>query len=232
MKITRRPLDLDSLAYSREFDVPRSVGCHLMQVVDYIGKTSGIEKKYKGDVDLEPFATAGFIWEHVMSREDKLEHAMSVEALRVEMHFKAGLTFPGEMAYCRRCDDVMTGGMYAIDHSKRRGHKLLFFTPDGLEIFPEYAYHEWKFSWKSSKKSHPDVLNSNSGIWRWPVQCMFNCFGLETLLTKLTVLHCHGDYKPGPPTPEPFEIRMEFTKKEISRNTSMVITNARNQGWI
>lgn len=224
MKITRTPLDLNSLSYSREFDVDRSTGIHLMEIVEYIAKTSGIEKPHTGGVKLENFATPGFLWEHVMSRVDKLEHALSVEAMRMEMTHRSNLLFPGELYWCRECDEVMTGGRHAQGHSKSRGHLGVYFTPDAYDYVAD-QYVEWKLTWKSSKRSEPSKLDSKNGIWRWPVQCMFNCYGLGTTKAKIIALHIMGEYMPGMPEPQPYEIELEFTQQELRRNKMMIAAN-------
>lgn len=233
MLITRKRLNLNSLAYSREFDIDRSAGVHLMSVVDWIGQTSHVEKKHSGSLDLEPYASAGFLWEHVMSRADKLSHALSVEAMRMYMFHRPYLTFPGEQFWCKQCDRCMPGGKRARIHCRRRGHRGIFFTPDAFDT-RHRRYVEWKFTWKSSARSHPSALDSSQGIWRWPVQCMFNCMGLGTRRAKLIALHCNGDYKyrNGPPQPQAYSIYMTFTKREIQRTKDMIVGNAENEGWI
>jgi hypothetical protein len=251
MLITRKKLKLNSLAYSREFDIDRSTGIHLMTIVDHIGQWSGVEKRRlpaptpvqrvatklitgrspKPAIDLEPYATVGYIWEHVMTRADKLEHAMSVEAMRIMMLNKPSLVFPGEQFWCKQCDRCMQGGRRARRHCRKRGHRGIYFTPDAYD-YVNRQYVEWKFTWKSSRRSHPRVLDSAQGIWRWPVQCMFNCYGLGVTEARLIALHSNGDYSPGLPTPEPYEITMKFTERELLRNKRMIVVNAENEGWI
>lgn len=231
MKITRRPLNLDSLSYSREWFVKRSMGCHLMSVVEYIAKTTRIEKAYGKVTNLDDFAVAGFLWEHVMGRAEKLEHAMSIEALRMYMTHRPELSYPGERLWCKQCNMFMKGGKTGRKHCRVEGHRGIFFTPDAYDT-NDRAYVEWKFTWKSSNRSHPSVLNSPKGIWRWPVQCMFNAYGLGTNKAKLIALHCMGDYRKGMPKPRPYEITLEFTDRELRRNHQMIVHNASSLGWI
>lgn len=207
-----------------------------MTIVEYIAKTGGIEKEYKsaeegGANNLDNFATAGFLWEHVMSRTERLEHALSREAVQMELVHNPNLLSPGEMFWCRQCDRFMTGGRHAQRHCRSKKHTGIYFTPDALD-FMEQAYVEWKFTWRSSKRSHPDVLDSTNGVWRWPVQCMFNSLGLEVNKSKLVVLHCCGDYGVGLKEPEPFNILLEFTDNELERNKQMIVDNAIDLGWI
>lgn len=232
MKITRTPLDLNALSYSREWDVERSTGVHLMPIVTYIGQTLGLEKKYDEDpLGLDNWSTAGFLWEHVMAREEKLEHALSVEALRMHLQTRKELVFPGEMYWCRQCDRVMTGGLHAQKHARRRRHTGIYSTPDAYD-FVHDQYVEWKFTWKSSRRSEPETLNTAQGIWKWPVQCMWNCMTLNITSAKLIALHCNGSYVSGLNKPEPYEVVMEFTEREIRRNKAMIVNNAVSMGWI
>lgn len=232
MKITRTKLNLNSLAYSREFDVERSVGCHLMQVVDYIGQTSGMEKKRGNEiVNLDPFAVVGFVWEHCMTRAEQIEHALSVEALRVYMTPKKSLSFPGEQLWCRQCNKFIPGGESGREHCKTRKHTGIFFTPDAFDkVTREYV--EWKATWKSSNSSHPAKLNTAKGIWRWPVQCQFNALGLGVTKARLIALHVMGAYGYGMPKPQPYVIRMEFTDRELRRTKDMIVSNSIEMGWI
>jgi hypothetical protein len=232
MKITRTPIDINALSYSREWNVDRSTGVHLMSIVEYIAKVGGIEKAYDNSVvNLDNFAVAGYLWEHVMSREEQLDHAMSLEALRMHMTQRKELLFPGEMFWCADCDRVMTGGRHGQEHARKKGHRGIYSTPDAYD-YVDSAYVEWKFTWKSSKRSAPDVLHSSAGVWRWPVQCMWNCMTLGCTTAKLVVLHCNGDYSKGLNEPEPYEIRLEFSDREILRNKRMIVSNARDMKWI
>lgn len=244
MKITRRPLPLQSALYSREFDVERSAGCHLMEIVTYIAQSTGIEKKHSPELVpfLDRLAFPGFIWEHFVSRaEDKhmkrlqhsvefFEHAFAVEAMRMEMLHRPELVFPGEMFYCVQCDDVMTGGQYAREHCATRKHKGIFSTPDALNVRRE-RYAEWKFTWKSANQTSDDGMDGD-GVWRWPVQCMWNCMTLDVKGAEMKTFFCNGDYTPGPPKPLAFEFDLDFDDREIRRNTAMIITTAKKLGRI
>lgn len=237
MKISRTPLSMNSLAYSREWDVPRSAGVHLMSVVGYIAQEGGLEKKHTekredgSAINLDDFAIGGFLWEHVMSREEQLEHAMSVEAIRMDMQHRSNLSFPGEMFWCHGCDKVMKGRRLARKHCRRTGHRGIFSTPDAYDHV-EHAYVEWKFTWKSSRRSVPAVLPSHRGIWRWPAQCAWNCMTLGTNKAYMIVCHVSGSYQKGMPKPEPYRIDIEFTDKEIRRYKNIIVTNAEEVGWL
>lgn len=229
MKITRRDLDIRSAIYSREFDVERSAGCHLMEVVTRIEKTT-IDKRKREELSeqtLERLRAAGFLWEHVMSRTERFEHAFSVEAIRTEVTLNPDLYFPGELAYCPDCDDVMVGGQVAKEHARSTGHKLLFFTLDAINTARERT-REWKFTWMSAGKTGPDHMN---GIWKWPVQNMFYTWGVRLMGGELQAAFACGDYK-FPMFLQTYEFDLDYTERELENNARMIVSHARKWGMI
>lgn len=232
MIIQRRKINLDCEVYSREFNVPRSKGCHLSSVIEYVANALGYgEKKRKdaGKFDIDKWATSGFIWESVMSRSDKLEHAFSVEAVRLFMTNKPHIVFPGEKFWCKQCDKFMSGLRVAKRHIKATKHKGIFSTPDAYNTVAR-AYVEWKFTKKSSRRTQPEVINTKDGIWRFHIQCAWNCMSLGTKVAKLIVMHIDGDWKSF--EPEPYEITIKFKQSELDKIKQMIVINAEDLGLI
>jgi hypothetical protein len=237
MKITRRPIVLSAEKYSREYGIERSIGCHLMTVVERMierhpkmagGKKVDKGRYHDGEPTTEALRTSGFVWERVMSAE--FQH----------LHPKADLIFPGEMLWCMNCDDVLQGGNIGRDHCQSRRHKGIFFTPDYfINGYPTPSAHtvgEHKWTWLTSKRSDPERLPNPDGIWKWPVQLMWGAWAFDTLYGHIEAMHCHGDYVEynawGAPDPEAFEIDLEFTKREVEQNRVMIVTNAKAEGLL
>lgn len=222
MKVVREPLIIDSREYSREFDIERSIGCHLMVVVEHIKRTAGIGKQFKDDYEeqeKERLRTPGFIWERVMS-----EHSR-------RMVGEEGLAFPGEMMYCVKCDDVFPGGRPAREHLRSRKHKGIFFTPDAVMQPPHYRYGalEWKYTWKSSRRTGNDHIND---IWEWPVQLGWNTHMIGSDYGEVLAMFAQGDYSSGRPRMEPYRFRLEWDSRELERNKAMIISAAKSEGWV
>lgn len=239
MKITRRPLSLNSKVYSREFSVERSVGCHLMPIVERIEQSIDPKRREQmNDETREALFTVGFLWEHVMARPDaeagygpgqrQLEHAFSVEAIRLELLTDPDLLFPGEMVYCVDCDDVMPGGEIGRDHCKSRGHKGIYFTVDGLNTRTERV-REWKATWMSSSRTGPAHMD---GIWKWPVQNMFYCKGVGLTGGELQALFMVGDHRTHPPFAVPYEFDLDYTERDLENNWRMIVSHARKWGMV
>jgi hypothetical protein len=260
--IRRRPLVLESRLYSREHDVDRSTGCHLMEVVNYMDKAMG-NSRYTAALSertMEALAACGFTWEHVCARTDQLEDALSLEAMRMEFVQRPELLFPGEMFWCQQCDDVMDGGDYARDHcltrsgsgydrmgkpkglhSRRLGAKLdrrhngIYFTPDAVNV-DRSRVAEFKFTWVSSSRTGPDHMD---GIWKWPVQNMSYTWGMGGWPAgykggELRAVFVVGDFKQGTyePFPESYEFDLDYEQRELEMNWSMVVANGRAMGLL
>lgn len=239
MKITRRPLTLNSKIYSREFDVERSIGCHLMPIVERIEQSIDPKRREQMDESTrEAMFTTGFLWEHVMARPDveagygpqqrQLEHAFSVEAIRMELLTDPDLLFPGEMAFCVECDCVMPGGEIARDHCKSRKHRAIFFTVDGLRVSRQRV-REWKATWMSSGRTGTTHMD---GIWKWPVQNMFYCWGTGMMGGELQALFMVGDHRTRPPFGVPYEFDLDYGQQELDNNARMIVSHARKWGMV
>lgn len=234
MKIKITPLDLSAERYSREHGVERSMGCHLMAVVERIlerqpelaGRSKKLDKGkyYDGEPTTEALRAAGFTWERAMSAEFH------------EYHPDEELVFPGEMLWCEDCDDVLPGGDIGREHCRTTGHKGIWFTPDYLIGGQRIVVGEWKWTWLSANRCTEDKLPTPAGVWKWPVQLMWGCFGFGTVYGHIEAMFCVGDYKEygyyGEPKPIGKHIDIEFTEKEIARNRTMIITNARAEGML
>lgn len=252
MKIERVPLILNSSRYSREHGVERSLGAHVSTVIELLKRVHQPGKSYGdgefSEQDLERLRALGFIWERTMIEEDderqrvfeavldpvereaRWEEAISAHAREVVSD--PGLDFPGEGMYCDTCDMAILGNRKAArDHCKTRGHKGLFFTPDGIMIQPRYRYgvKEWKLTGRSAARTGVDHMND---IWEWPVQTMFYCDMYETNYTEIDAMFARGDYSTRKPQMFPYRFKIEYEERELHRNRVMLLSAARSEGLI
>lgn len=228
MKIIRRPLELRSQLYSREYGVDRSIGCHVSTIIAHVDKALGNSRYSNNKVTermLETMASCGFAWEHVISRTEQLEDGLSLEAMRMEFVHRPELIFPGELFWCQQCDSVLQGGPAATDHCRSRKHNGIFFTVDGINV-PRKRVAEFKFTWVSSSRTGVDHMD---GIWKWPAQNMAYCWGTEYLGGELKAVFVVGDYKQSTyePFPEAFEFDLDYSQRELDDHWSLLVNNAR-----
>lgn len=218
MKVTRSDLILDSKTFSREYEVPRSGGLHLMGIVDRIVR-AGQPQSYDDwpEQQLEGLRTPGFIWERVMS-----QHAYDVRKQRI--------IEPGEMFWCYQCDAPFVNG---LQHSAAYKHVGIYSTVDYIvteqEKKPCCIVGEWKYSWKSSNRTGPEHCD---GIPSWTLQLMWHAMVFDTLQAQTQVLFCRGDYSPGPPRVDAYLFEYEFTPKDIEKNKIRIISNSRAEGLL
>lgn len=228
MLVKRTELKLQATAYSRDWDVERSIGCHLMQVVSAI--RPAMDPTYKvspySEEDLENFSLPGFLWEHVMDRAEQLEHALSYEAIQQEKRMRRELIFPGEMFWCRKHDDIMLGYQIAYDHCKTHNCKGIFWTPDAHDSV-RWRPVEWKVTWVSANRTSETSME----IWKYLTQTMWQAWGLESNGAEVNACFVNGDYS-YPLTPKTYRFDIDYTPKELSNNHSMIVSNAIAKGWI
>lgn len=95
-------------------------------------------------------------------------------------------------------------------------------TPDLLDA-EEWAVHEMKLTWMSSKHHH-----EGPKMWKYWVQLMAYCYMLETLVGYLHVCNVNGDYTYISPGGDPtYRVyRAEFTKQELADNWKMLLNHA------
>lgn len=218
MRVQRYDLSITSSLYSREASIPRSEGCHLMQVVERIIAREEKRKSY-GDYDeakLERLRAVGFVWERVMG-----EHA------RV-MYPDQDVIEIGEQFWCYQCDTTMPGHDVAATHCSTRGHRGIYFTTDRL-IVPEIRVLDHKFTWMSSKRTGEDHLD---GIQKWIYQLGWYCMGNDTEKGRIEAMFCHGDYSPGPPDVHAYRFDIEYSKRDLDRNKTMIVSNAVAEGLL
>lgn len=229
MQIIREPLLLEANMYSAEWDVPRSVGCHLMQIIELMederAEVLGIKKTNKSasEDELQAYRFGGYLFEHAMAW-----HIVEVECQRNPV-----LIRPGEYFWCAVCDEFM-----ALLDIKRvdclaAGHKGIFGTPDAIRT-DTWRLKEWKFTWKSLRRAGGDNDNEyehiRDGIWRWPIQTMAYCHMIGTTGADLEAFFVNGDYTDR--KPQPMRYVMDFTERDLKENWAGIVSTARREGWV
>jgi hypothetical protein len=182
----------------------RSPGLHVSEVIRDLAVRGGqLDKKYV-DADLSP---------------EKIELGLAWEE-RVAKHHPEICFHPGEMQV-----DGISMSVDGISYIEP--DEVSIFTVDGVG-----ALHEFKLTWKSSKK---DI----SGEWMWLTQIKSYLHGMSvTSKPKVTMrsafLHVYwvnGDYgwmRGGTGSGSRYEIfGMRFTDLEIFENWSMITGHAR-----
>lgn len=202
MHVLREDFIIDSSAYSADFGVERSLGCHLTQVLDYMDSKSYLAPSTPEELAArEARFMSGYLWEHVMARE-----AIAAE-LRTGQ--PGALIRPGQLMWCVQCSRTIHGRIQSESHCRRYGHVGIFATPDALMVY-DYVLKEWKFTSKSLKHCGGDEWlplgateptaelekyeHISVGMWRWVAQVMGYCFLLETRRAILEAVFTVGDY--------------------------------------
>jgi hypothetical protein len=235
MHVLREDFQIDSSLYSADFGVERSLGCHLMQVVDYMDSRS-----YSTPTTPEELATrearfmTGYLWEHTMARE-----AIAAELRNSSTTTR--LTRPGQLMWCYQCRRTIHGRTQSESHCARYGHVGIFATPDAVLVY-DWATKEWKFTSKSLRScggdqylplgatepvaEHERYEHISVGMWRWVAQVMGYCFLLETTKAVLEGCFLVGDY--GVTTRDPKTCRYTFTfeQQELERHWESVLFHA------
>lgn len=232
--ITRIPLTLDASMYSAEWDVPRSSGVHLMQIVERMeeerAEVLGERAANRGASasDLESYRFGGYLFEHAMAW-----HIVEVECQR----HPSLLVRPGEFFWCVVCEETFPLFDTRRERCLKRGHKGIFATPDALRT-DTWRIKEWKFTWKSLRRAggdndveaNPNYEHITLGIWRWPVQTMAYCWLTETLGADQEVFFVNGDYTDK--VPKVMRYEMDFTPRELRENWQGIVNAARKEGWL
>lgn len=231
MQITREPLHLDADFYSADYNVRRSLGCHLMQVVDYMEA-----RRYRNQPDevREAQFFGGYLWEHAMA-----QHAIDVECARNPLAVQR----VGQLMWCYQCDTVIWGRDDSEEHLKLRRHVGIFATPDAL-LVPVWELDEWKFTKKSLREGGADRVCHDDGawgddhekytrltdgkLWRWTVQTPSYVWliGDGMRRANLKVNFVNGDYNLTTFDTTTVRYRLRFTGQELEGNWSNVINNA------
>lgn len=239
--IIRKPITLSAGMYSAEWDVTRSAGTHLMQIVDRMEEErnlvlGGGKQNWASPDDLESYRFGGFIW----------EHAIAWHIVESELSHGGSLIRPGEMFWCAECDASLGLGDPKRDMCMRAGHKGIFATPDAIRT-DTWRLEEWKFTWKSLKRAgadndnpehelfvagtnRPEYEHIREGVWRWPIQAMAYCYLLDTLGADLKVFFVNGDYCDR--VPKPMRYEMEFTPRDLKENWDGIVDMAKTEGMI
>jgi hypothetical protein len=225
--VKRTELLLKATDYARDWEVERSLGCHLMQIVSAIQPQMDPDYKRSpySDEDLENFALPGFLWEHVMDRAEQMEILLSREAIEQEIRIRK-LATPGEMFWCRRHDEVMFGREIAREHCKTYNCKGIFWTPDAHDE-ERWRPVEFKVTWKSARKSSATSLE----IWKYITQTRWQAWGMQAAGAEINACFVNGDYT-YPLTPRTYRFELEYSRQELRNNHSMIVSNAIAKGWI
>lgn len=68
MKLTERTIDISGLAISPEQEAPRSEGCHVSSIINYLSTSLGRRENTFTRADLDLFAILGRVFEVVLAR--------------------------------------------------------------------------------------------------------------------------------------------------------------------
>lgn len=240
MHVLRQDFAIDSSLYSADYDVERSLGCHLTPVLDYMEG-----KSYNAAVTPEELAArearflSGYLWEHVMAQE-----AIAAEQRNGQ---PGALTRPGQLMWCLRCRRTIHGREQSERHCRRYGHVGIYGTPDALMVY-DYQLKEWKFTSKSLKNCGGDEWlplgatepiaeltkyeHISVGMWRWVAQVMGYCYLLETTRAVLEGCFLAGDY--GITTRDAKTSRFIFTfqQYELDDLWESVVFHAQDSGML
>lgn len=233
MKVVRSPLTIASHQFSADFGIPRSLGVHVMPVIEKMALALGMEDVPKGMPieKLEWYRFGGFIHEYVMSR-----HIIEVEAANNPLV----LMRPGEFMWCYECDDIIfptwqNSHNVAEEHCKTLGHHGIFGTPDAIRT-DLWMLKEFKCTWKTSRRAGGDNDTDgvrehiSVGMWRWPQQLKMYSYAMEITRAQLQVMWINGDYKPPIPDGDTFEF--DFTPGELKQAWSAMVSYAVKEGML
>ena len=243
MYIIRQDFQIQSAAYSADFNIPRSLGCHISHVLAYMDK-----RKYEEPADEAEAAArearflGGFLWEHLMAQQ-----AIEQET-RNPSRFTSHIVRIGELCWCYQCNEVIFGGRRkSRRHLIQEGHVGVFATPDGV-MLPEWILKEWKFTTKSLKScggdewiplgatvpqaENPRYQHMEEGSWRWAWQTKLYCWLLKTRHAQLEACFVSGDY--GLTTRDSVTPRfhIEFEQQELDHAWDVVVANALDGGML
>jgi hypothetical protein len=231
MEINREPLNFDASYYSAEWDVARSEGIHLMQIVELMdterNEVLGIKVNKNASPDeLEAYRFGGFMYEHLIA-----QHIIDVECERMPEK----LMRPGEYFWCYVCKKSLA----LLDPQRlvcaSAGHAGIYATPDGLRT-DTWTLKEWKFTWKSMKRAGADndmvgaYDHIRDGIWKWIIQIMAYCYLIGTNRAELEVFFVNGDYTNR--TPQIMRFTMIFEPQELAENWGAIVNKAEEVGWL
>jgi len=158
-----------------------------------------------------------------------------------EVNTDLDLVYPGEMFWCRDCDEYFNGVQNdgenaAGEHCKTFKHRGIYFTPDAL-LVPGPRVVEWKYTWMSSKRAYsvmPDgsIVVHLDGLQKWVWQLGWACPCFGTRLAQLQVMFSRGDYSSNRPKVDAKVVDIEFEKSDLRRIKSMIVSNAVAEGLL
>jgi len=106
------------------------------------------------------------------------------------------------------------------------------FTKDKIHCNPDFvdlnmSVDEFKLTWLSSSKGW-----DADAFWKYIIQVMAYCYGLDYNTGRLHVCHVNGDYKWGTPGAEPTcpVYEEHWTRRDLLRNWEMLRSNA-DDAW-
>jgi hypothetical protein len=118
----------------------------------------------------------------------------------------------------------------------RYNYVEMAFTKDRIHCNPDFvdlgvAVDEFKCTWLSSSKGWNDD-GFDESFWKFIVQDMGYCYGLDYSVGRLHVCHVNGNYKWGTDGAEPTcpVYEEKWTRRQLLRNWEMLRSNA-NDAW-
>ena len=99
----------------------------------------------------------------------------------------------------------------------------IYLSPDGVDLLHNNLI-EYKFTWKSSART-PTWENQR---WMWQTKAYCKALGMDRVLFR--VLYINGSYYPFEPVYD--NTLCVFSQEELDNNWNMVLTNAREGGFI
>ena len=107
----------------------------------------------------------------------------------------------------------------------------VIFSPDLIIFNHVTRVGEIKLTWMSSNEI-PTVLSNGlpPKFDKWLTQIKFYCRAVETCYGRLIGFFVNGDYRP--PSPRLLAWDLQFTKRELDENHTMLMNHARHRGLL
>jgi hypothetical protein len=170
----------------------REPGTHLTSIIRSLQRKLGLAKTAPG-WDMGACADIGFLWEDALSRAYRDKRVCG---------------------WAR--GDGVVGDIYRPPAMEVDG---IWMSPDGIGPDPEgevaYADHEYKCTWRSSKKESP------VDDFYWRTQFQSYARGMETTVTIVHVMYLVGDYRGSGPQHRVY--RIVWGTEEMETTWGMVL---------
>jgi len=192
-KITQLPTNHVGLYFAADYHSQRSVGIHLMQIVDDLAvrhdpMTRAQRRGGSGFSEaLDEFGLLGFVWEWEIER--------AVEACAFWGEEPSNVAAMWEWLLSRRMSGIWAersnGEIFKPGELLEDG---IYMTPDGCRKRPR-RLEEWKATWRSSRGL--DSGNFEERNWKWCIQAACYCRALGINEAVIRVYHVNGGYEKG-----------------------------------